>query len=75
MVDVLIALLFAMFGTADLGDIDSAQLNAAMEDAGIERSVLDEYEQRTSIPGNGQDLLSPGSYAGTDGNPNPEGRD
>ena len=65
MVEVIFALIFGWFGTTDVQQINSADLEARLLDAGYSQAVVDQVQRPGGIvPGNGQDLLSPG------GNPN-----
>lgn len=68
MVELLIALLLAVFGTADVSEINSADLDACLEAHDIDRAVVDDIRPNM-IPGNGQDLLSPGADPGSNGEP------
>ena len=61
MLEILLALILGWFGTTDVTQIDSADLEGRMLDAGYTQAQVDQVTRPGGLlPGNGQDLLSPG---------------
>ena len=57
MLEILLALILGWFGTTDVAQIDSADLEGRMQDAGYSQQVIDQVTRPGGLlPGNGQDL-------------------